>query len=104
LIGMNIAMFYFMRNIGRRENLLHEKELFELETQNKLQLYEAISERAEDQRKLSHEYKNQITCMQSLCEKGEYDRLKEYLAQISGETLHDMDYIDTNHVFVNAVL
>ena len=104
LIGMNIAMFYFMRNIGRRENLLHEKELFELETQNKLQLYEAISERAEDQRKLSHEYKNQITCMQSLCEKGEYDRLKEYLAQISGETLHDMDYIDTNHIFVNAVL
>ncbi len=61
-------------------------------------------EKVQDQRKLSHEYKNQITCIQALCETGEYDKLKEYLGQINGEVLHDLDYIDTNHVFVNAVL
>lgn len=102
--GMNIIMFYFMQDVARREYLLHEKELLDMETRNQTQLYTAIMEKVQNQRKLSHEYKNQIACIQSLCESGEYEKLKEYLRQISGEVLHDLDYIDTNHVFVNAVL
>ncbi|MCI8771363.1 MAG: GHKL domain-containing protein [Lachnospiraceae bacterium] len=103
-VCLNIIMFYFMQNVARREYLLHEKELLDVETKNQTKLYKTIMEKVQDQRKLSHEYKNQITCIQALCETGEYDKLKEYLGQISGEVLHDLDYIDTNHVFVNAVL
>lgn len=104
LACMNIMMFYFIQNIGKREYLLREKALLELETRNKLQLYEAISEKVQNQRRISHEYKNQITCIQSLCEKEEYDKLKEYLEQINGEGLHDLDHIDTKHAVANAVL
>lgn len=104
LVYMNIIMFYFMDNIGKREYLLREKALLELETRNRLQLYETISEKVQQQRKVSHEYKNQITCIQSLCEKEKYGELKEYLKQIGGELLHDLDYIDTNHIIVNAVI
>lgn len=104
LLYMNIIMFYFMNNIGKREYLLRENALLEMETRNRLQLYETISEKVQQQRAVSHEYKNQITCIQSLCEKEEYDELKKYLKQISGEILHDLDYIDTNNIIVNAVI
>ena len=104
LVCMNIIMFYFMQSIGKREYLLREKALLELEVRDKLQLYEAISEKVQDQRRVSHEYKNQLTCMQLLCEREEYENLRQYLKQINGDVLHDLDYIDTNQVFVNAVL
>lgn len=104
LVCMNIVMFYFMQSIGKREYLLREKALLELEVRDKLQLYEAISQKVQIQRRVSHEYKNQLTCMQSLCEREEYEELGRYLEQINGEVLHDLDYIDTNQVFVNAVL
>lgn len=102
--AMNVIMFYFMQNIARREHLLHERALLDMEARSQTQLYKTIMEKVQGQRKLSHEYKNQITCIQALCEAGEYDRLEDYLKQISGEVLHDLDYIDTNNVFANAVL
>lgn len=104
MVCMNIVMFYFIQNIGKREHLLREKALLSMETRNKLQLYETISEKMQNQREASHEYKNQLTCIQSLCEKEEYDKLKEYLIQINGDILHDLDYIDTNNAFVNSVI
>ena len=104
LVCMNIIMFYFIQNISKRESLLREKALLNLETRNKLQLYETISEKVQNQREVSHEYKNQLTCIQSLCEKEEYDKLKEYLKQINGNLLYDLDYIDTNNIFANSVI
>ena len=43
-------------------------------------------------------------CIQSLCETEEYEKLVEYLRLITGKVMHDLDYIDTNHSFINAVL
>lgn len=101
---INILMFYFLQNIGKREYLLREKALVEMETRNQMQLYETISEKVKEQRKLSHEYKNQLICIQSLCETKKYAKLEEYLKKITGKVLHDLDYIDTNHTFINAIL
>lgn len=104
LVCMNIIMFYWIQNMGKQEYLLREKALLESKTRNQLQLYQAISEKVQHQRKISHEYENQLTCIQSLCEAEEYDKLKEYLEQLRGGVLHNVDYINTNHVIVNAVL
>lgn len=104
LLCINIIMFYFLQNIGKREYLLREKALGEMETRNQIQLYEMISEKVKEQRELSHEYKNQLICIQSLCETKEYTKLGEYLRKITGKVLHDLDYIDTNHTFINAIL
>lgn len=56
------------------------------------------------QRQQSHEYKNQIACIQSLCNAHEYDKLNEYLQNITHKVLHDMDYIDTNNTIINSIL
>ena len=104
LVCMNIFVFYFMQDIAKKEVFLKEKSIFELEVKNKLQLYESISENIQKQRELSHEFKNQIACMQALCKSRQYADLEDYLEEINEQILHDLDYIDTNHAFINAVL
>ena len=56
-----------MKSIGKRGYLLKEKALLELETRNQIYLYETITEKVKEQRKISHEYKNQLICIQALC-------------------------------------
>lgn len=104
LVCVNILMFYFMQSIGKRGYLLKEKALLELETRNQMHLYETITDQMQEQRKISHEYKNQLTCIQALCTTKKYDELTQYMERISEDVLHDLDYIDTNHVLVNSVL
>ena len=93
-----------MQSIGKRGYLLKEKALLELETRNQMHLYETITEKMQEQRKISHEYKNQLTCIQALCKTEKYDELTQYVDRISEDVLHDLDYIDTNHVLINSVL
>lgn len=104
LVWMNITMFYFIQNLGKRGYLLKEKALLEADKKNQLHLYETIQNQMQEQRKISHEYKNQLMCIQALCVTKKYDELIKYLEQISEAVLHDLDYIDTNHVLANAVL
>lgn len=67
LVWMNITMFYFIQNLGKRGYLLKEKALLEADKKNQLHLYETIQNQMQEQRKISHEYKNQLMCIQALC-------------------------------------
>lgn len=104
LVGMNVVVFYLLNDIVLRENKLRENQIFELETRNKLQLYETLSENIKKQRKLSHEYHNQINLIQELCQRREIDELQKYLIEINGELMHDIDCIDTHHVIINTIV
>ncbi len=104
LVGMNIAVFYLVQDVAGREQKLRENKIFETEAHNKLLLYEAVAENVEKQRQLSHEYKNQIACIQALNKSGKTRELEEYIQKINGNVLHDLDSIDTNHAIINAIL
>lgn len=104
LVGMNIMVFYLLQDIADRERELQEKRNFEREARNQLKLYESISDNIEMQRAKTHEYQNQMTCMQTLLSKKEYGKLGEYMEKINGQILSDWDCINTNHIIVNAVL
>ncbi len=104
LAGMNIITFYLLQDIADRERELQEKRNFERETRNQLKLYESISDSMEMQRAQAHEYQNQLTCIQTLSSKKEYEKLDEYLKEINGELLLTFDCINTNHIIVNTIL
>lgn len=104
LTGMNTAVFYLLNDIVLKEKKLRENQLFELETKNRLQLYETLSQNIEKQRKLSHEYQNQMNLIQELCQKGLIDELQKYLTEINGELQHDADCIETHHDIINTIL
>lgn len=104
LVGMNIMLFYLLQDVANKERELFEWRIFEREAKHRFSLYESIAEATKQQQALSHEYHNQLVCIQSLLHKEQYNKLEEYVKQISGVVLKNLDYIDTNNAIVNAIL
>lgn len=104
LIVINIMLFYMLQDVADKEHELYERKIFEREARHKLSLYESMAEATRQQRELSHEYQNQLICIQSLLYKKQYENLEKYLKQITGRVLKNLDYIDTNNAIVNAIL
>lgn len=104
IVGMNIVLFYFIQDAAVKEKQIQEKRILEIESEKNLRLYESVSESLESQRRLSHEYRNQLVCIQSLLGRKEYDGLSTYMEKLTGDVLHDLDYIDANNPLINAIL
>ena len=104
LAGMNFAVFYLLNDILKREIKIRESQIFRLKVKNQTEMYRSISENFVKQRKLTHEYKNQILCIESLLAARKYDELKNYVRNISGNLSREVDYINTNNVIVDAIL
>lgn len=67
-------------------------------------MYRTVSENFAKQRRMTHEYKNQILCIESLIAAKNYDELEEYVSKVSGHLSTELDYIKTNNVIVDAIL
>lgn len=104
LAGMNIAVFYLINDILKCEIKIRENKIFQLEVQNQTDMYRSISANFAKQRKRTHEYKNQIMCIESLIAVKNYDKLENYVRNISGHLSTELDYIKTNNVIVDAIL
>lgn len=104
LIVLNVVMFYLLNDILLKTTKIKDDQIYMLEARNQLELYEKLSDVLDRHRSISHEYQNQLNIIQGLCEKQEIEELKKYLIQINGESLHDLDRIETNHVIVNTVI
>lgn len=104
LAGMNIIVFYLISAILKREIKIRESKILQLKVQNQTNMYRSISENFDKQRKRTHEYKNQIMCMESLVAAKKYDELEDYIKKISGNLSTELDYIKTNNIIVDAIL
>lgn len=104
LAGMNIVVFYLMNDILEREMQLRQSKIFEVQVKNQTDMYRAVSENFDNQRKKTHEYKNQMMCIDALIEKREYGQLEAYVQNICGKLNRELDAINTNHVIVNAIM
>lgn len=104
LAGMNVFVFYLINDILKNEIRIRESKIFQLEAQNQTDMYRSISENFARQRKRTHEYKNEIMCIESLIGAKKYNELEKYVKNISGHLNIELDYITTNHVIVDAIL
>lgn len=104
MVGMNIVVFYLISDIVEREMKMHENRVFQIQAKNQLEMYRSISENFDNQKRKTHEYKNQILCIESLLDKKQYQKLEEYVKKIYGSLNNEPDVINTNNVIVNAIL
>lgn len=104
MVVMNIVVFYLINDILEREMKMHENKVFQIQAKNQLEMYKSISENFDNQKRKTHEYKNQISCIESLLEKKQYSKLEEYVKKIYGSLNSEPDAINTNNVIVNAIL
>lgn len=104
MVVMNIIVFYLINDIVEREMKMHQNKVFQIQARNQLEMYRSISENFDKQKRKTHEYKNQIACIDSLLEKKQYSKLDEYVKKIYGSLNNEPDAINTNNVIVNAIL
>lgn len=104
LVGMNIVVFYLISDIMKREKMIHEDRIFRLQMKNQTEMYYSISENLERQRKKTHEYQNQLVCIESLLRRNKLQEVNTYLSQLGNVLGAESESIGTNHVIVDAIL
>lgn len=104
LAGMNMVIFNLINDILKREHKIRENELFKLQVDNQTKMYQSISENFEKQQKKTHEYKNQILCIDSLISNKNYEELEKYIEVIGGQLNKELYVINTNNLIINAIL
>ena len=104
LVGIDIFVFYYIIDIANKTRIIKEQELLNAQAQNQLKYYEKIKEEINNQRRITHEYKNQLTCIAALVNNNNIKDLKEYLSEITEDVRHDVDYIDSNNAMVDAIV
>ena len=101
---MNITVFYLISDISLKNKQIYEKELLQIQARNQLELYKRNLAETKKQRRLVHEYKNQLECIFTLCKTEQYLELQNYLSQLTRKVWKQLGYINTNHAIINAVL
>ena len=104
MAGMNIAVFYLIHDTIHRDMVLYENRIFQMQVKNQTNMYRSISENLDKQKRRTHEYKNQIVCIESLLAKKEYEQCENYIKNIDYDLSRETDVINTNNVIVNAIL
>lgn len=104
LLMVNIAVFYLINSMAEKSETLREEILLKMQAENQLNLCKQIIEDTSRQREIVHEYKNQLICMQLLCQNKEYNELLSYICQLSGKVQCSTNLINTNNIVVNAIL
>ncbi|MDE5599004.1 MAG: ATP-binding protein, partial [Lachnospiraceae bacterium] len=61
-----ILGFYYMVSLLEKESQMQKLRLLHEQTQNQMDLYQSMKKRYEQQRRFSHDYKNQLNCIQGM--------------------------------------
>lgn len=104
LIVLNMVVFHLINEILENSKRIREADILKQQSIGQLELYNSLRKNYDIQRKRTHEYKNQIMCIDSLLKKKKYDKLEEYINSIFNRLDGQLDMVDTNNEVVNAII
>ncbi len=96
--------FYYMVRLLERESQMQKLRLLQEQTQNQMNLYQNMKKRYEQQRRFSHDYKNQLHCIQGMIGSGQTKEALEYIAELTGNFRQSEMCVNTEHAVVNVML
>jgi len=104
MIFMNYVLFYIIEDTVEKSEIIREKEIFEIQSKNQLELYSKIYDNYEHQRMKIHEFKNHIMCLSALADNEGIDDVRKYLHGLSDENKYGMNLIDVNNIIINSIV
>lgn len=104
LIVLNMVVFHLINEILENSQRIREADVLKQQSIGQLELYNSLRKNYDIQRKRTHEYKNQIMCIDSLLKKKNYNKLEEYINSIFDRLDGQLDMVDTNNEVVNAII
>lgn len=98
------CLFFYVENMLEKEEEVQNLRLMQARTQNQMNLYRNMQKNYEQHRRLMHDYKNQLNCIQGMVSGGQTREALEYISKLTGSIRSNADYVNTNHTVVNVVL
>lgn len=104
MVIVNLVMFGLMRYVSAREQKMNEIQILQEKNQERIRAYQEMSMDYEGQKRLLHDYNNQIRCIQGLLEGRKYQEAKDYADKLIGFMEENMEVIDVRNTILNVVL
>lgn len=98
------ALCYFAIGRLEKEEELRWMQLGSERMRNQVEMYHNMQQSYEQQRRLLHDYKNQLQCIQEMLARGETQETLRYVSGLSGNLKKSVDMVNANHLVVNVVL
>lgn len=101
---MNVVMFEWLKYVSEKDRRWKQIHLLQERNEEKIKLYHEMSVNYDEQKRILHDYHNQIGCMQGLLKKQQYKEAKEYAEKLADSFPDQMQNVDVNHPILNVVL
>ena len=96
--------FYYMVSLLEKESQMQKLRLLHEQTQNQMDLYQSMKKHYEQQRRFSHDYKNQLHCIQGMIGSGQTKKALDYISGLTGSFRYNEMCVNTEHAVVNVML
>lgn len=101
---MNVVMFEWLKFVSEKDRRWNQIRLLQERNEERIHLYHEASVNYEDQKRILHDYHNQIGCMQGLLKKQQYKVAETYAEKLADSLPDQMQNVDVNHPILNVVL
>lgn len=104
LVIVNVIFIMMVQNILEEQKKAREQDARNQNIQGQLAVYHDIQEVYDNQRRKMHDYKKQLTAVQTLLAGNHVEEADRLLKNLNGSIAVDMSVVNTNQHTVNAVL
>lgn len=104
LVGMNVMLFYLIRDFTERMEKSKKEELVAEQRNNQIEQYESMELSYQQQRKKVHEFKNHLSCIQGLLQDDKGEEALKYVKKINNLSEQHMNYFTTSNPVIDVVI
>lgn len=104
IVILNSLLLYFSIRMLEKEEALQKLQLRAERTRSQMSTYHTMQIQYEQQRRLLHDYKNQLNCIQGFLDCGKTAEASEYITRMTGNLRAQFGDLNTNHTVVNIIL
>lgn len=104
IMVMNVIMFEWLQFVSERDRRWNQIRQLQERNEERMQIYHEMSVNYEEQKRMLHDYCNQIGCVQGLLKKRQYKEAEAYAEKLSVLIPGYIQGVDVNHPILNVVL
>lgn len=104
MVIMNAIMFLLLQYVSVREKKMYQLQLLQERKKEKMQAFYETSAANEFQKRILHDYGNQLNCIQGLLKEKQYNKAQEYTEKLTDTICEGMDVVNVNNPVINIIL
>lgn len=100
------VIFKYCVGVCLQKDYQEKEEILKFQIESQLQQYQNQSRYIKDLRRIKHDYNNQMAGLGYIAETGDYEKIREYLRDLSNEVnMSKVSYVQfSNHYLIDAIL